>query len=48
MTGWRSTEKRVVFFDGYAGKGGCQDGTPGSAERIMRIAQHQITTANLA
>jgi hypothetical protein len=48
MTGSRSTEKRVVFLDGYAGRGRYEDGTPGSAERIMKIAYHQFATANLA
>ncbi len=48
MTGSQSTEKRVVFLDGYAGRGRYEDGTPGSVERIMKIAQHQFATANLA
>ena len=48
MTGSRSAEKRVVFLDGYAGRGRYEDGSPGSAERIMKIAQHQFATANLA
>lgn len=48
MTGSWSTEKRVVFLDGYAGRGRYKNDTPGSAERIMKIAQHQFATANLA
>jgi len=48
MTGSRSTQNRVVILDGYAGRGRYQDGNPGSAERILKIAQHQFATANLA
>lgn len=48
MTGSRSTANRIVFLDGYAGRGRYGDGTPGSAERIMRIAQQQFATARLA
>ena len=48
MTGSRSADKRVVFLDGYAGRGRYEDGTPGSAERIMKIAQHQFANSNLA
>lgn len=47
-TGSRSTERRVVVLDGYAGRGRYEDGTPGSAERIMMIAQHQFATVGLA
>ena len=48
MTGSRSSEKRVVFLDGYAGRGRYESGIPGSAERIMIMAQHQFASANLA
>ena len=48
MTGSRSTKRRVVFLDGYAGRGRYEDGNSGSAERIMRMAQHQFETVNLA
>jgi len=40
MTGSRAG-KRVVFLDGFAGRGRFGDGSPASAERILRIAQHQ-------
>ena len=33
----------VVYLDGYAGRGRYEDETPGSAERILQIAQHQGT-----
>ena len=48
MTGSRSTERRVVFLDGYAGRGRYDDGTQGSAERIMTIAQRQFAAVKLA
>src|SRR5438067_2203354 len=48
MTGSRTNERRVVFLDGYAGRGRYEDDTPGSAERIMKIAQHQFATVGLA
>jgi three-Cys-motif partner protein len=41
MTGSRATAKRVVFLDGFAGRGRYKDGSPASAERILRIAQRQ-------
>lgn len=41
MTGSRSFDRRVVFLDGYAGRGRYDDGKSGSAERIMRIAEIQ-------
>ncbi len=41
MTGSRAQARRVVFLDGYAGRGRYQDGSPGSAERILKIAQQQ-------
>ena len=31
----------VVYLDGYAGRGRYEDGTPGSAERILQIAENQ-------
>jgi three-Cys-motif partner protein len=40
MTGSRGGE--VVYLDGYAGEGRYEDGTPGSAERVLKIAaDHQ-------
>jgi three-Cys-motif partner protein len=41
MTGSRATARRVVFLDGFAGRGRYKDGSPASAERILRIAQGQ-------
>jgi three-Cys-motif partner protein len=41
MTGSRATARRVVFLDGFAGRGRYRDGSPASAERILRIAQNQ-------
>jgi three-Cys-motif partner protein len=41
MTGSRATARRVVFLDGFTGRGRYQDGSPASAERILRIAQNQ-------
>jgi three-Cys-motif partner protein len=41
MTGSRATAKRVVFLDEFAGRGRYKDGSPASAERILRIAQRQ-------
>jgi three-Cys-motif partner protein len=41
MTGSRAQAKRIVFLDGYAGRGRYQDGSPASAERILKIAQQQ-------
>lgn len=40
MTGSRSTEKRVVFLDGYAGRGRYADGTP-----RFRRADHEDRSA---
>jgi three-Cys-motif partner protein len=48
MTGSRSVGKRVVFLDGYAGRGRYDDGSPASAERILRIAHNQSAAARLA
>lgn len=48
MTGLKTKQKRVVVLDGYAGRGRYEDGSPGSAERIMRIAHHQQTRNELA
>jgi three-Cys-motif partner protein len=41
MTGSRSEARRVVFLDGFAGRGRFSDGSPASAERILRMAQNQ-------
>jgi three-Cys-motif partner protein len=36
----------VVYLDGYAGRGRYEDGTPGSAERILQIAEEQGRKGN--
>lgn len=41
MTGSQSAGGRLVYLDGYAGRGRYADGRPGSAERIMAIAENQ-------
>ncbi|SNR39802.1 three-Cys-motif partner protein TcmP [Blastococcus mobilis] len=46
MTG--SVGRRVVYLDGYAGRGRYADGTPASAEKIMMVAQAQYESVNLA
>ncbi len=48
MTGSKATANRVVFLDGYAGRGRYDDGSPASAERILRIAQYQGTKGTVA
>jgi three-Cys-motif partner protein len=40
MTGSRAG-KRIVFLDGFAGRGRFRDGSPASAERILRMAYNQ-------
>jgi three-Cys-motif partner protein len=35
-----SKAARVVYLDGYAGRGRYDDGTPASAERILKIAEY--------
>jgi three-Cys-motif partner protein len=40
-TGSRSDGKAFVYLDGYAGRGRYEDGTPGSPEEIMRVAENQ-------
>lgn len=40
-TGSRSEGKAFVYLDGYAGRGRYEDGTPGSPEEIMRVAENQ-------
>lgn len=47
MTGSRSTARRVVFLDGFAGRGRYTDGSPASAERILRIARDQGTSGTV-
>jgi three-Cys-motif partner protein len=39
MTGSTSQDRRVVVLDGFAGRGRYPDGTPASAELIMRAVQ---------
>lgn len=36
-----SRGRGVVYLDGYAGRGRYEDGSPGSAERILKIAEDQ-------
>jgi three-Cys-motif partner protein len=48
MTGSRAQARHVVFLDGYAGRGRYQDGSPGSAERILKIAQQQGAKGTVA
>jgi hypothetical protein len=48
MTGSRSEARRVVFLDGFAGRGRYDDGSPASPERILRIAQNQGTKGTVA
>lgn len=40
--------RRVVFLDGYAGRGRYENGQAGSAERILQIAEHQMRSVGLA
>jgi three-Cys-motif partner protein len=48
MTGSKATARRVVFLDGFAGRGRYKDGSPASAERILRIAQGQGTNGTVS
>jgi hypothetical protein len=48
MTGSRSDARRVVYLDGFAGRGRFEDGSPASPERILRIALHQGTNGTVA
>src|SRR4051812_35311144 len=48
MTGSRSAGHRVVFLDGYAGRGRYASGEPASAERILMMAQSQQASVGLA
>jgi three-Cys-motif partner protein len=48
MTGSRSEARRVVYLDGFAGRGRYDDGSPASPERILRIALHQGTKGTVA
>ena len=48
ITGSRSEARRVVFLDGFAGRGRYDDGSPASPERILRIAQNQGTKGTVA
>lgn len=47
MTGSNSKNHRVVFLDGYAGRGRYEDGTAGSAERVLQIARRQQDAVHL-
>jgi three-Cys-motif partner protein len=48
MTGSRSTARKVVFLDGYAGRGRYGDGRPASAELVLRMAQNQGNAGTVA
>ena len=48
MTGSRAETKRVVVLDGFAGRGRYKDGSPASAERILKIAQDQSANGTLS
>jgi three-Cys-motif partner protein len=48
MTGSRAQTKRVVVLDGFAGRGRYKDGSPASAERILKIAQDQSANSTLS
>lgn len=48
MTGSRRAGHRVVFLDGYAGRGRYANGEPASAERILMMAQAQHASVGLA
>lgn len=48
MTGTSSDGRRIVFLDGYAGRGRYEDGRPASGELIMRMAQDQYESVSLA
>lgn len=47
MTGSRSVAGEVVLLDGYAGRGRFEDGSPASAELILRMAEDQRSRAGL-
>jgi three-Cys-motif partner protein len=47
MTGSAARGRRVVYLDGYAGRGRYEDGTRASVERILTIAQNQHRNAGL-
>jgi hypothetical protein len=38
-TGSTSTKRSVVYLDGYAGRGRYENGAPGSAELILKVAE---------
>lgn len=48
MTGTATASRRLVYLDGYAGRGRYEDGRPASAELIMRMAQDQYAKVDLA
>lgn len=48
MVGSKSPDGRLVIYDGYAGKGRYQDGTPGSAEVILRAAAKTAATRKVS
>jgi three-Cys-motif partner protein len=48
MTASRSAARRVVFLDGFAGRGRYDDGRPASAELVLRMAQHQGAKGTVA
>ena len=48
MTGSRYVTSEVVFLDGYAGRGRFDDGSPASAELILRMAEDHRSRVGLA
>ncbi|MHC5903319.1 three-Cys-motif partner protein TcmP [Streptomyces sp. S6] len=40
MTGAQAQDRRVVYLDGYAGEGRYENGEPGSAEIVLRVASY--------
>jgi hypothetical protein len=48
MTGSRATARRVVFLDGFAGRGRDNHGSPALAECILRIVQRQGTSGTVS
>ncbi|WP_143658778.1 hypothetical protein [Streptomyces sp. IMTB 2501] len=47
LTGTQSYNKRVVYLDGYAGKGRYENGEPASAEITLKVASHLRHTPGL-
>lgn len=43
MTGAQAQDRRVVYLDGYAGEGRYENGEPGSAEIVLRVASYYLS-----